>query len=52
MTATDWNPLLRGEFDEQYWRDLQQFTRTDERMLAQLLEQAVRMDEERGKGLR
>ena len=25
MTATDWNPLLRGEFDEQYWRDLQHF---------------------------
>lgn len=22
---TDWNPLLRGEFDKPYWRDLQQF---------------------------
>ena len=25
MAATDWNPLLRGEFDEPYWRDLQSF---------------------------
>ena len=25
MAATDWNPLLRGEFDEPYWRDLQTF---------------------------
>ncbi len=25
MAATDWNPLLRGEFDEPYWRDLQAF---------------------------
>ena len=31
MTATtDWNPLLRGEFDEPYWRELQEFVR-DER---------------------
>jgi len=22
---TDWNPILRAEFDEPYWRDLQQF---------------------------
>lgn len=22
---TDWNPLLRGEFDQPYWRDLQAF---------------------------
>lgn len=22
---TDWNPLLRGEFDKPYWRDLQRF---------------------------
>jgi uracil-DNA glycosylase len=28
--ATDWNPLLRGEFDEPYWRELQEFVR-DER---------------------
>jgi uracil-DNA glycosylase len=25
MTVTDWNPLLRGEFAESYWRDLQSF---------------------------
>ncbi len=25
MAVTDWNPLLRGEFDEPYWRDLQAF---------------------------
>lgn len=25
MTATDWNPLLRGEFDEPYWAELQAF---------------------------
>lgn len=29
---TDWNPLLRGEFDKEYWRDLQDFVR-DERGL-------------------
>ena len=23
--TTDWNPLLRGEFDQPYWRDLQEF---------------------------
>jgi uracil-DNA glycosylase len=23
--TTDWNPLLRGEFDEPYWKDLQTF---------------------------
>jgi len=28
--TTDWNPLLRGEFDEPYWRELQEFVR-DER---------------------
>ena len=28
--TTDWNPLLRGEFDEPYWTDLQRFVR-DER---------------------
>ncbi len=27
---TDWNPLLRGEFDKPYWRDLQRFV-ADER---------------------
>jgi uracil-DNA glycosylase len=25
MTATDWNPLLRGEFDKPYWSELQSF---------------------------
>lgn len=25
MTTTDWNPLLRGEFDKPYWKQLQQF---------------------------
>src|SRR5262245_43564036 len=26
---TDWNPLLRSEFDESYWRDLQAFVATE-----------------------
>ncbi len=30
MAATDWNPLLRGEFDKPYWGELQRFVR-DER---------------------
>ena len=25
MTTTDWNPILRTEFDKPYWADLQQF---------------------------
>ncbi len=25
MATTDWNPILRGEFDKPYWHDLQQF---------------------------
>ena len=25
MTATDWNPILRGEFEKDYWKSLQQF---------------------------
>jgi len=25
MATTDWNPILRGEFEKPYWRDLQQF---------------------------
>ena len=25
MAVTDWNPLLRGEFEEPYWRELQSF---------------------------
>ncbi|NDD61415.1 MAG: hypothetical protein EBZ46_04110 [Actinobacteria bacterium] len=28
--TTDWNPLLRGEFEKPYWQQLQQFVR-DER---------------------
>ncbi|MEZ5250713.1 MAG: hypothetical protein R2713_16340 [Ilumatobacteraceae bacterium] len=28
-TRTDWNPLLRGEFDEPYWHDLQAFVRSE-----------------------
>ncbi len=30
MTTTDWNPVLRGEFDKPYWQELQKFV-TDER---------------------
>ena len=30
MTTTDWNPVLRGEFDEPYWQRLQAFV-ADER---------------------
>ncbi|MGA9276615.1 uracil-DNA glycosylase [Ilumatobacter sp.] len=30
MATTDWNPRLRAEFDEPYWRDLQAFV-ADER---------------------
>ncbi len=30
MTTTDWNPVLRGEFDQPYWQDLQAFV-ADER---------------------
>jgi uracil-DNA glycosylase len=25
MTVTDWNPILRGEFDKPYWAELRQF---------------------------
>ena len=27
--ATDWNPLLRSEFDKPYWKPLQDFVRTE-----------------------
>ncbi len=27
--ATDWNPLLRGEFDKPYWTELQAFVRAE-----------------------
>ncbi len=29
MVATDWNPLLRGEFDKPYWAELQAFVRAE-----------------------
>jgi uracil-DNA glycosylase len=29
MTTTDWNPLLRGEFDKPYWRQLQEFVQAE-----------------------
>ncbi len=25
MTTTDWNPILKGEFDKPYWQELQEF---------------------------
>ena len=44
--------LQQGSRKQVYWRDLQVFTATDERMLRQLLAQAVRIDEEHSSGLR
>ena len=29
MATTDWNPLLRGEFDKPYWGELQAFVRAE-----------------------
>ncbi len=29
--TTDWNPILRGEFDKPYWNELQQFVAADRR---------------------
>ena len=29
MPTTDWNPILRGEFDKAYWRELQEFVGTE-----------------------
>ncbi|MEL7156108.1 MAG: uracil-DNA glycosylase [Actinomycetota bacterium] len=29
MTKTDWNPVLRAEFDKQYWKELQSFVHTE-----------------------
>lgn len=46
------NYLDRGGRKQVYWRDLQQLTTTDERMLRQLLLEAVERDHERGAGLR
>lgn len=31
MTLTDWNPLLRDQFELDYWRDLQAFVRDERR---------------------
>lgn len=44
--------LQRGSRKQVYWRDLQDVTATDERMLRQLLSQAVERDRERSAGLR
>ncbi len=29
MPTTDWNPLLRGEFEQPYWKELQAFVRQE-----------------------
>ncbi|MEM9653277.1 MAG: uracil-DNA glycosylase [Actinomycetota bacterium] len=29
MTTTDWNPILRGEFEKPYWAELQQFVHAE-----------------------
>ena len=29
VTKTDWNPVLRAEFDKPYWAELQQFVHTE-----------------------
>ncbi len=31
MTKTDWNPLLRSEFDQSYWRELTKFVQDERR---------------------
>lgn len=31
MTKTDWNPLLRDQFDQPYWKDLQAFVQDERR---------------------
>lgn len=46
------NYLDRGGRKQVYWRELQRFAATDERMLRQLLHEAVERDRERGAGLR
>ena len=46
------NYLDRGGRKQVYWKDLQRFSATDERMLRQLLREAVERDRERGAGLR
>ena len=32
MATTDWNPLLRGEFDKEYWTELQAFVAEERRV--------------------
>lgn len=44
--------LQRGTRKQVLWRDIAEFTSTDERMLRQLLAQAIKIDEERKAGLR
>lgn len=44
--------LQRGSRKQVYWRDLTLFTKTDERMLRQLLQEALLCDQERLAGLR
>lgn len=44
--------LERGSRKQVYWRDLVQVTNSDERMLRQLLAQALERDRERSAGLR
>jgi uracil-DNA glycosylase len=34
MPTTDWNPILRGEFDKPYWTDLQTFVAAERRLHA------------------
>ncbi len=46
------NYLDRGARKQVFWRDLRQFAATDERMLRQLLKEAVERDRERTVGLR
>ena len=46
------NYLDRGGRKEVYWRDLQSFTAMDQRMLRQLLHEALERDRERAVGLR
>jgi hypothetical protein len=44
--------LDRGTRKQVLWRDLQAFSKTDERMLRELLKHAVAIDKERTAGLR
>jgi hypothetical protein len=46
------NYLDRGTRKQVYWRDLRSFARADERMLRQLLREAMERDAERAAGLK